>query len=484
MARTLQAVFEEAASKQKAVQGEMPPALYDELFSTYTALLNQSPDNPMILFYLATLFVSRGLHGLAIALYDRVLHHCPAMAEAWNNRGSCYKQELFNEKAAHAFSKALYLKPDDSDYFNNLITLHVNEGHPTAGLAPAYKALELNKDNVRAGWNLALLLLELGDFERGWVFYDDGIRSGDRLERFYSDPPAKVPRWDGTPGKRVVFYDEQGLGDRILFANALRPALGDCPDAVLDVHDRLEGMYKRMCPRNAVFPTSKEPLIGWPHSLSLEAKFPIASLGRLYWPSQGQVDRTPYLTADPVLKGGLVGKLERLGPPPYIGVAWRGGTHRTHAHYRECKLGWLRPLFEAYAHVTWVNLDYGPDAREELERFNAATGIVIHYLPEVLEHNYDHTIALVDALDVVVCICTAVFHVGGALGKRTICMTPVKKAWRYYSPDGKHVPWYGDYVTLVQQREHGRWEGVIEGVIDELGDCFDSRPRALATAAR
>jgi tetratricopeptide (TPR) repeat protein len=481
--KTLQQVFEEAANKQKAVTGEVPEALYDELFQTYTVLLNQAPDNPMILFYLATLFVSRGLHGLAIALYDRVLHHCPQMAEAWNNRGSCYKQELFNEKAAHAFAKALYLKPDDSDYFNNLITLHVNEGHPTAGLAPAYKALEINKDNARAGWNLALLLLEMGDFEKGWVFYDDGIRSGDRLERFYSEPPSRVPRWDGTPGKRVVFYDEQGLGDRVLFANALRPALRDCPDAVLDVHPRLEGMYNRLCPQHVVYPTSKEPLIEWPRYIPLDAKFPMASLPRLYWQKIDAIDRTPYLTSDPGLKRAVLGKLECLGPPPYVGIAWRGGTHRTHAHYREVKLGWLKRLSEAHAQATWINLDYLPDASEELERFDADTGVRVHYLPEVLEHNYDPTIALVDCLDVVVCICTAVFHVGGALGKRVIGMVPKKKAWRYFSPDCRHVPWYWDGVTLVQQQEHGKWDDVIEGVIDELGDCLDCGSRPLALAA-
>jgi tetratricopeptide (TPR) repeat protein len=481
--QTVKAILDSCIEKQKAAGQNVSDELYSELFETYVRLLNHCPDDPLILFYLATLFTSRHYHGLAIALYDRVLHFSPQMAEAWNNRGSCYKSEMFNERALHAFSKALYLKPDDSDYFNNLITIYVNEGNPEAGLPAAYKALEINKDNVRAGWNLGLLLLELGDFEKGWVFYDDGIRSGDRLERAYSDPPAKVPRWDGTKAKRVVFYDEQGLGDRILFANALRPALRDCPDAVLDVHNRLEGMYKRMFPKNAVYPTSKEPLIEWPYTLPLDAKLSTGSLPRFYWQKREGVDRTPYLTSDPVLRQRVVGKLGVTGSPPYVGIAWRGGTHRTHAHYREIKLGWLKCLFEAYPDVTWVNLDYLPDASEELERFRADTGIVVHYLPEVLEHDYDHTIALVDSLDVVVTICTAVFHVAGALGKRTICMTPLKKAWRYYSPDGKHVPWYGDYVTLVQQKEHGQWEDVIEGVMSELEECLDCRPRALAASA-
>ena len=78
----------------------------------------------------------------------------------------------------------------------------------------------------------------------------------------------------------------------------------------------------------------------------------------------------------------------------------------------------------------------------------------------------DETAALVCALDVVVSVCTALVHLGGALGRPVWVLAPVSPEWRY-GFSGEAMPWYPS-VKLFRQADYADWAPVIGRVAREL----------------
>jgi tetratricopeptide (TPR) repeat protein len=463
--KTLGELFKEAHAKHEEFTKTNNLKGLESLIGEYENLLNHAPDELAFIFGLATIKLQLGFHGSAIALLQTALINHPDVPELWNNLGSAWKGENQNDKARECFEKALALR-DDADYYNNLCTLHVNEGDPVPGEEWARKGLESNPDHPRLHWNLSLCLLEQGKWEEGFVEYDYGLHSLDRPHRNYGEG---IDWWDGTPGQKVVVYGEQGIGDEIMYASCIPDLMKDCK-VVFDCHDRMEDLMKRSF-RVKCYPTRKSTEITWPHKENLDAKVAIGSLFRFYRPD-GNFPKKPYLKPDPKKVRKYRKKLKKLGPGPYIGVAWQAGHKKTRNDLRSLKLSWLNPIFAEGG--DFISLQYSAGALEKTERFFEDTGTRIHHWPDVVETgpdgdrypgmNYDETVALVEALDLVICPNTTLVHLCGAIGKECWTITPKAAAWRYQL-EGAHMPFYGDWVT--QFREEGSWEDTIGRVAEE-----------------
>ena len=79
--------------------------------------------------------------------------------------------------------------------------------------------------------------------------------------------------------------------------------------------------------------------------------------------------------------------------------------------------------------------------------------------PEV-RADFEQTAALVGALDLVISVCTAVIHLGGALGRPVWVMAPFSPEWRY-GIAGEEMPWYPS-VRVFRQANYGEWDAVID----------------------
>jgi ADP-heptose:LPS heptosyltransferase len=80
--------------------------------------------------------------------------------------------------------------------------------------------------------------------------------------------------------------------------------------------------------------------------------------------------------------------------------------------------------------------------------------------------DYEETAALVSALDLVISVCTAVIHLGGALGRPVWVMAPYSPEWRY-GIAGEEMPWYPS-VRVFRQAAFGEWDAVVERVAQSL----------------
>lgn len=76
------------------------------------------------------------------------------------------------------------------------------------------------------------------------------------------------------------------------------------------------------------------------------------------------------------------------------------------------------------------------------------------------------TAALIERMDLVITVDTAVAHLAGAMGKPTWIMLSYNSDFRWLL-NRKDSPWY-DSVILFRQKENQLWDDVIERVKEEL----------------
>ena len=437
--------------------------------SSYKELLNSAPGDIAIMFGLATAEMQTGYNGVAITYFDKILEKKEDLPEVWNNLGTAYKNENKDEKAKECWEKALSYG-EHVDYYNNMITLFINTGMPEDGMKWAERGLQLEPEHPRINWNYSLLLLEQGRWEEGFQRYEYGIESMDRPNRNYQKGPD-LPWWKGEPGKRVIVYGEQGMGDEIMFASAMPDAMDDA-EIIFDCHPRMVDLFKRSfgIPCHG---SRKGNDVTWAGQYDFDARLPIGSLFRLYR-SDGNFPKRPYLIPDRKLVKKYRKRLEESGPGPYVGIAWQAGTKGTRSDYRSLKLGHMKDLLQAGG--TFISLQYSAGAEGKTERFYDDSGIKVHHWKDVVEantgdldkegksirtigFNYDHTVALIQALDLCILPNTTAVHTCGALGQECWTLTPKEAAWRYQF-EGEEMPMY----RSVRQF---RGDNLIEQVTEE-----------------
>jgi ADP-heptose:LPS heptosyltransferase len=88
-------------------------------------------------------------------------------------------------------------------------------------------------------------------------------------------------------------------------------------------------------------------------------------------------------------------------------------------------------------------------------------------------HDFSDTAALIENLDLVISVDTAVAHLAGALGKTVWTLLPYVPDWRWML-QREDSPWYPS-MRLFRQPSIGDWESVINRVASELQKIIDCK---------
>ncbi len=407
----------------------------------------------------------------AEAACRRAIAISPGNAEAHNNLGNVLKEREDQEPAIECYRRAIALKPGLADAWNNLGNSLKKQGRLDETVAAYGQALALKPDLAAAWWNRSLARLTAGDYAQGWKEYEwrwEGcppLRGG--------NPALPPPPWRGEDlsGRRLLVQAEQGLGDEIMFASILPEIVREAGSCLIECSPKLEKLYRRSFPGAVVFGNDRT-VAGWEQRLgdwlagqpAADVRTPIGSLALYRRRGLQEFPRhRGYLKADAQRVRTWKARLGKLGPGLKVGLSWRGGRAATGRVRRSLELEHLVPLLRRRG-LRFVSLQYGEGA-EELGRVREASGVEVAHWPEAIE-DYDETAALVKALDLVLSVCTAVIHLGGALGQRTWVLVPHVPEWRY-GMQGEATPWYPS-VRLFRQPSPGNWDSVLARVAREL----------------
>ena len=152
-----------------------------------------------------------------------------------------------------------------------------------------------------------------------------------------------------------------------------------------------------------------------------------------------------------------------------VGLIWQGNPDHARDRMRSIPLDSFSTLFNT-GNTQFYSLQVDQDCRTELSQSSHSDSLI-----DAGQHlnDFNQTAALINQLDLVITVDTAVVHLAGALLRPTWLLIDSVPDWRWQT-ERTDSPWYPG-VKIFRQKEWGNWREVIEQVQNELSK-FEKKP--------
>lgn len=425
-----------------------------EAVTVYREVLEIDPDAAAAHNNLGVALSDQGRTDEALAAYARAIEIMPDFADAHCNLGVALKEQDRFDDALDAYRQAIAIDPRNAEAHNNT-GVALRELGRLDGAVEAYRrAVGIDPDYAEAHWNLSLALLVTGRYREGWEEHEWRWRRQD-----FS--PARrnfaQSQWDGGElgGAAILLHAEQGLGDTIQMLRYVGQVAAQGGRVILEVERSLAGLASQLGHAQVI--AADDGALP-----DFDVHAPLLSLPRILNTDGGNIPAAGgYLAANR-------GSPWQPGAAPAVGMVWRGNPDHRNDRNRSMEAAHFAPLAE-FAEIDPVSLQYGGAAELGAQGWGGRVEDLSPYLTD-----FAATAAIIDRLDLVVAVDTAVAHLAGAIGKEVWMVIPLVPDWRWLT-EGETTPWYAS-MRIFRQTARGDWDGVMARVGAALRERYHSSP--------
>lgn len=347
---------------------------------------------------------------------------------------------------------------------------YVSEGLALVGLgrheesyAAHCRALEVFPDSPNLHVSRGVLQFMLTDFADGFEDYEYRHRQHNAVKIDFD-----VPSWNGESleGKKLLIYQEQGIGDVIMWATLLPYMMTQTEQITLALIAKLQPLFARSFPEITIIDYDPDELLETQQQFDVVT--PIADLMRYALPHERPSSKAAVFKANEskveALRTHYLEVAQARGAQKLVGISWHTTNDRTGA-YRNIPLEQWAPIL-SQPHIQCVSMQYG-DHEDELKAIDARFPGAIYADSNVnAYHDTDGLAAQAAAMDEIVTIQNATSHIGGALGVPTSVMLSVASSWRF-GLGHTHNAWYQS-LQIERQETIFDWHPVIERIAKRL----------------
>jgi len=454
---------------------------------SFRRAIRLDPANPCTHNNLGMVLQDFALYDEAQTCFRRAIELAPSFAEAYYNLGRTFEETASTTEAANCFRQAIDLKPDYLAAHFSLSTLLIITNKIAAAETLLRRIIELSPDSPDAyrrlgrvlkmmhrldeaetaylhaielsppadsddpNFGLGILYLLQGQYTKGWGKYD--LR---RKLYSYADPGIKYWRGEELSGKRILLFCEQGLGDTLQFVRYARKITQLAAETTVWVQPPLERLLVNSLPRCKIYAGPATPPEQYDFACSLH------SLPLAFNTSEETIPRDfPYVLPRPDAIAKWCAALDKAdgGHQYRVGVIWAGNPLHHNDHNRSITFNLFSQLFDI-KQISWVNLQVGNRTDDLSQTDNKIIDFSDNF------SDFFETAAVIQNLDLVITVDSAVAHLAAAMGKKTWILLPYAPDWRWQL-DREDSPWYPT-VRLFRQQEIGDWQPVLSTVKSSL----------------
>jgi tetratricopeptide (TPR) repeat protein len=413
------------------------------------SILEKNPEDADGLHLMGLLALMTGQSKTAVSLIEAAISHRPHDSGFYSNCGIAYRNLGNLDRAFHYYLRAIELNPKNADAWCNYASGCRDAGHVDEAITSYRRAIALNKGHANAHHGLGLALLLSGHFSEGWREFEYRCNLANKHRSFNQE------RWIGQSlaGRTIFVHCEDDNSDTLQMLRYLPMLRRKGANVIFECAPELYRLISCLEDIQVILPNSTLPLFDY--------YIPLPSLPFVFGTVEATIPREgPYLRAPAAISGKWREDISKQNAARRIGICWSDNANDRN---RSCQLSVLKPLGKVENAIFFNLQTEEPAAQPQY----SIPGMKILSFGKRLQ-DFAETAGLIENLDLVVTVDTAVAHLAGALGRPVWLLLPFDPDWRWQLKR-EDSPWYPS-MKLFRQINPQNWGSVSSALANAVAE--------------